>query len=692
VTRGVLRRIIGGALLALSVLPVFRILDTTAEAPFRRVSVQVAEATLEFVRWGAVSTLLLAVALALLLHTHRLRAGLESAGNRLLVIPLWKLATCLAITGMALATAVERLLFRGFYSNVDEIASVIQARYLAAGELAGTLPGLPEAWLIPNMMMVDAGWASQFPPSHLLAMALSIKAGILPLMGPLLLGAFVFLWTLVIPRLLVDTPRTARLAAIGVALSPFLFVLGAGGLSHTSAGLAGVAALYAALRARDGHPAWSVLVGASIGFMVASRPWIGLVLGCVATLGIWGPHSLSRRTSESGASWVWFLRRALGTLVGGAPFAGFLAWYNLRLFGSVTSLGYLQAFGERHRLGFHVDPWGYDYSLLDAIGFTSSDLLSFGLQLLETPIPLGALVGVWLLSTLKLPRGARFLVAWALIPVAANALYWFHATRMLYEATPAWIALAALATVSLSGVTWGQDLRVAPRDVTLWGAAVALLAALGFGAPTRLLSYRWSDETVARVTVPDIPTPGAALVFVHSSWNERLSSQLQGAGGMRQDTVITSIRRNTQCELHLYTLARERVVRGGDASVELPSIDLLQVAGTPEGIERQTGPGGMTLRVRQGDPFPAECLAELRADRFCSVALAPLLWQGALPGIESAMPLFVRDLGPQKNERLKSYFPDRTPYLFVPKSEGADPEIVPYEEGMRVLWGRPPPG
>jgi hypothetical protein len=689
VTRAVLRRITGAAVVGLSVLPVFRLLDREAVAPSRQVSIDVAQATLNLVAWGAASALLLGLALAIFLPTTRVRNALHSAGDRLLDVSLGTFAAVLASTSTALAIAVERMLYMGFFTNVDEMASVIQARYMAAGALVGSLPGLPEAWLIPNMLMVDIGWVSQFPPSHLLAMALAIKVGLLRYMGPLLLGAFVGLTTLVLPRVLVDNPRTARLASIAVALSPFLVSIGAGGLSHTTAGAAGMLALYTALRSRDGHAGWSILSGLSIGFMVASRPWVGLVLGGVATVGVWGPHWFRRRDEVASG---WFARRALGTMAGGVPWAAFLAWYNLRLFGSPLTLGYVKAYGVRHGLGFHPDPWGYSYSLMDALGFTSTDLVTFGLQLLETPIPLVAVVGLWLLTAPHLARGSALLLAWALAPVAANVVYWFHDTRMLYESAPAWIGLAVLAAVRFSQSGWGEKLRPLPRDVALWVSVIAVVTAGVSGIPTRMLSYRWSAEKVARVSMPDFPGAESALVFVHASWNERLSSQLQGAGDMRQDTIITSIRRNSHCELQRYAAARELLVRGGDGSVVLPRIDLLQAAGTPDGMERKVGPNGTRLRLRSNEPFPAECMAELRADRFGTVALAPLLYQGDLPGIEGGKPLFVRDLGPEKNEVLRSFFPARTPYVLAPKGDGTAPEIVPYEEGMQVLWGEVPTG
>ena len=66
---GVPRRALGGLILALSTLPIFRVLDAGVEAPFRETKVRVAEATLEFVTWGAVTVILLGVGLARFLPT-----------------------------------------------------------------------------------------------------------------------------------------------------------------------------------------------------------------------------------------------------------------------------------------------------------------------------------------------------------------------------------------------------------------------------------------------------------------------------------------------------------------------------------------------------------------------------------------------------------------------------------------------
>ena len=376
-------------------------------------------------------------------------------------------------------------------------------------------------------------------------------------------------------------------------------------MSHVSAGAFGAAVLYAALRARDGSVWWGVAAGAAVGLMVSDRPLIGLVLGTVFTLGLWGPAALG----DNPFGGMWFLRRAEAMLLGGAPFAVFLGWFNQRLYGNPFTLGYIAAFGDRHRLGFHMDPWGYPYNIWEAVAFSSSDVLSLGIQLLETPFPVTAIIGLYFLIAPRLPSGVAVLAAWAFLPVIANGYYWFHDVRMLYEAAPAWIALGVIAALGLAGGLDGtversaagagtpgggrgdlqhsRDSRGWVEDMTTWAILICVAGAAAWGAPTRWSSYRWSEETLQRITVPPLPTEEPGIVFVHTSWNERFSSRLQGAGGMRQDSVITALRRNTNCGLHSYALAREahaagarsRLTGGPDPGGEsLPMVDLRQVA------------------------------------------------------------------------------------------------------------------
>jgi hypothetical protein len=487
-----------------------------------------------------------------------------------------------------------------------------------------------------------------------------------------------------LPRLLPDRPGTARAGAVLVAACPLLLFLSGGTLNHVSTGALLALALYAALRARDGSAWWSVPAGLSVGLAVADRPLTGLVLGALFTLGLWVP-----RARVSARPVPWLCARGLGTAAGGAPIAVLLGWYNHVLFGGPTTLGYVAAFGERHGLGFHHDPWGFYYGAAEAVAFTSADLVSVGTQMMETPFPIPALIGLYLIAGRRFPTALWFLLAWAFLPVLSNAYYWFHTARMLYEATPAWLALCALAAADLAAEperSTPSRLGVLARDACAWALVIGVGGSLAWGVPTRWASFEWSEEALARIAPPETPTNEASLVFVHSPWNERTSSTLQAAGGMRQDSIIPALRRNTSCALHRFALAREELVRHGRA-VTLPPADLEQIPGTHLDIELPPLREGSTVRIRRGEPFPPECARQLAADRFGAVSLAPLVWQGDLPGIEEGRPLYVRDLGPERNRAVLELYPERVALVFTPTVLEGPPRMLPYEEAMQLLWG-----
>jgi hypothetical protein len=684
ISRG-LERGLGGSLLVLGLLPVYRVLDTGGDAPFREASVGLAEATLEYAWWGSLLVVLVAAVLAVLFPHGAIRFG-RGLGERLRRPGLPLFAASVGLLAFLLALGVERLGYQGLYTNMDEIASAVHARYMAAGSLTGPLLPLPEAWLVPNTLMVLEGWVSQYPPSHLAVMALFFRLGVPTLAGPILMGLMAWLLALSFPRLLPGHENVARAGALLTAMSPFLLFLAGGSWSHLTAGAAVALVLYASLRARDGSAWWGLAVGCAVGVMVSARPLVGLILGTALPLTLWGPSLLEGRIP-------WAVRRGLGTVAGGLPFAVLLGYYNHRLFGGFGRFGYLEAYGDSHRLGFHPDPWGYMYGPGSALAFTSTDFLTLGVQLLETPLPLTVLVGALLLLGPRLPKGSGTILAWALLPLLANAFYWFHQARLLFEAAPAWILLATLVvarTVSWSGSDAGTLRNPRLRQVTAWAVAVSLLAAVGWGVPTRWESYAWTAETLDRIQVPPLHTEGPSIVFVHASWDERLSARLQGAGGMRQDSIVSLLRRNTNCQIHAYAEARKARERLGDRDTPLPEIDLLQAPESPRGLRRVSVTQGVWVRTREGEAWTPECIREAQADRFGTVALAPLLWQGDLPGLEEGDPLFVRDLGPETNAQVRALFPDRTAFVFGYFAQDTPPRVLPYDEGMRILWGEAP--
>ncbi len=96
---------------------------------------------------------------------------------------------------------------------------------------------------------------------------------------------------------------------------------------------------------------------------------------------------------------------------------------------------------------------------------------------------------------------------------------------------------------------------------------------------------------------------------------------------------------------------------------------------------------GDRILVDPSLPFTDECRREAEADRNGIISLAPLVWQGDLPGVEEGDPMFVRDLGPTDNDRVRSAFPARESYVLLIPERGGNPRILGYEEGIDMLWG-----
>jgi hypothetical protein len=580
---------------------------------------------------------------------------------------------------------VSVLLFQKYPTLLDGMVNLLQGRLLATGRAALVLPDPAAAWLIQNTVITPEGWISQYPPFPALLLAVGQFVGTPWLVPPLLAGATVFLAVLLFQRVLPEEPLAVRVGGILLALSPFLLFLAGGYLSHVPAALFGTLALYAAVRALGGSWAWAMLVGVGSGAAVASRPLYGTVVAVGIPAVLW---LLSWK--DRGGGWV--SRRLGAAVAGGAPMA--LAWglYNRHFFGHPFRIGYSAAFGPSHGLGFHRDPWGNLYGVAEALGSTAADLLSLGVFLLETPLSPVILVGAFLL--LRPPsRRAGLLLAWALLPLLANAFYWHHGfhlgPRMLYETIPPWImltAMAALALACLEPQASPPRVRPDPRDVMLWTLLISVLGAAVL-APLRAGSYRWEEETLARLRVPEIPGSEPALIFVHGSWSERVAARLQESG-MRLDSVETALRRNDLCQVHRLALTLDG--RASEDPVNVADLDFEPLPGTPVHLTEVTLSEGNRILANPLLEPSESCIREARADRHGIVSLAPLLWQGDLPGLERGDPLFARDLGWEDNEAVRDTFRERTPYLLVAPAPGEPPILQAYRTGMMEIWSEGP--
>jgi len=315
----------------------------------------------------------------------------------------------------------------------------------------------------------------------------------------------------------------------------------------------------------------------------------------------------------------WGLRRVALTLGGGTPFAILLLAWNQRLFGDPFLLGYTAAFGPAHGLGLLIDPCGNRYGWVEALAYTGADSVQLGAHLLETPLPALALIGA-ALALGSLPRGAGVLCAWAGAALVANALYWHHGIhmgpRMLYQSSPAWASLFAIAAVSLVGSDVAPLSRY--RDFRAWVVLLPLLGGLAL-APGVVRGHV-SLSTAATSAMLPSGMKESSVVFVHVSWASRVSARL-ASSSMRRDSIETALRRNDICAVDTYARGRARSL---EESTD--RLDFEASPGTPGSLEQRELSPGNVIRVSPSRAPTPSCLREARADRLGVIELEPLLW------------------------------------------------------------------
>ena len=676
------RRLLGASLLGLILLPWYRLVGVRAAGPAVEQTLRLGNPYMLAVWAGLALTAGGAVVVGWLIPAGLL-SRLWGRAERALLSPTPKqFGIGLGLLASAIALWVSGAVLDGKPTLVDGVSQLVQGRYLAAGMLSGPPLEDPEFWHFQFMVLTDSGWVSQYPPGFPVLLAAGWWLGLVWLVGPLILGVAVLLTSLIAERLFPADRVVARIGVALTALSPFLAFHAAAYMNHVLAMALVVAAVFASLRAVDGSWRWSLLAGGAVGWSFATRPFTGLILGFFATVVVW-----LCAPGHGGFTALEWARRLTGAAVGAAPVVVGVLIYNALLFGDPTRFGYVAAEGPGHGLGFHVDPWGNPYGLLEAVGYTSADLMGLSLDLLQTPVPAVAVVGLYLLLAARLGRGAGLAAAWALLPVGAQVFYWHHdlfmGPRLLYEAAPGWCLLLAAAAVGLVRALpeegrppWPR--WMAPRSGLAGVFVLALIIAVTYSIPGKLASYR---SMVDGSWAPEVER--ASLVFVHGSWEDRLGARLSGLG-LRMDSVRLALRHNSTCGVELYLALFEVPGEKGGPATQAGPLTLRFQRATGLALRELRMPSASVIRAYENETLDPMCERQAASDFDGVLSLPPLVWQGDLPGLGSAGAMFVRDLGPERNARLIERFPNREPRVLLRR--GGEVSLVSYDRGMALLW------
>jgi hypothetical protein len=305
------QRILALALLALVLLPWYMLVGARGAGPAVDQTLRLGDLYFSNGWLAALLTVAGAVLLSRLIPLRMGTALWKRAHATLLRPGSTALAVGLGVLAAAIAVWVSVGVLSAKPALLDGVAQLVQARYVASGSLAGPPLADAEFWQFQFMVETERGWVSQYPPAFPVLLGVAQRLGVVWLVGPMLLGVAVAITTLIAERLLPNDRVVARLGAMLVAISPVLIFHAASYMNHVLALALSVIAIYASLRAMDGGWSWSVLSGAALGGMLATRPYAAVIVGALAVVGVW--FLLRERPV---ARW---LRYVAGTIAGAAP-------------------------------------------------------------------------------------------------------------------------------------------------------------------------------------------------------------------------------------------------------------------------------------------------------------------------------------------------------------------------------------
>ncbi len=373
----------------------------------------------------------------------------------------------------------------------DEVAYLFQARTFASGRLALPLPPVPRSFELYLITASPVGWYSPVPPGWALALAPGVIAGAVWLVNPLLAGANVLLGYLVLQPLY--GRRTARLATVLLAVSPWNLFLGMSFMPHTfTLFCALLGALGVITARRTDHARWTWLGGLALGVLAGVRQLDAMI--AAAALGLWAIGFGGRRLRIGAVVGL-----VAGSMVAAAP----LLLYNRHFTGRAGAfpiMTYTDAlygkgrndygFGANRGMGWALDPnpghGPVDGAINATLNITATQVEAFGWSV-------GSLLLLYLfLCSSRLTRSDRLMLGLVAIDFAAyffnyfaggpdfGARYWF----LMIVPIAALTARGAISVGSMLDVESGGTRMLA-------GVALLVLSASTVFVPWRSIDKYW---------------------------------------------------------------------------------------------------------------------------------------------------------------------------------------------------------
>lgn len=567
-------------------------------------------------------------------------------------------ALVISFVVILLSAATSHIAFARNPHLIDEMAQLFHAKILASGALAAPEPSIPEFFLLPNTFVAQGGWISQYPPGHSLLLAIGSLLNAEWLVNPVLGGASTLLLYIVARGLY--GKKVATLSAILWALSAWVVFMSATYMNHVGALTFSLLAWALVMGPAKPKTMHFVLAGASLAAVAATRP-----LDAVAAAVPVFVFLVQRRS----------LYKTLPILIGAAPVLLLWAYVNGVTVGSPWASGYAAFYGPEQRLGFHMDPFGNDYTPVVGLANLSTALRRMHIYFYEWPIPALLPLALWALLARSHDK-SDLIIAVGMVAVPVLYFFYWHSAfypgpRFYYGAAP--FVVIGTAKALLAFRHWARRSNSHHFHWELCAATAAVVVfvwSAGWLFPDRVRSYGESFPSLKVHPERALQERGVeqALVLIPESWGSRVIVRLSGAG-VAYGAVERAYRSVDTCTLH--ELA-ERVTVDKLSASEVTSALRALTESVAEVPPKVVGAPDETIRLWPGRPVSEACLVEMNRDSAGFGLFGVVGWRNEI-GLDKGI-VYARDLFEQ-NEELLDLYPGWQVWRYAPPPEA--PEAPP---------------
>ena len=335
-----------------------------------------------------------------------------------------RFALVIAVWVFAVATILTIFVYERQPHVPDEVADLYRARYIADGVMTLPAPPVPDAFELYLMQVEPERWYPSPPPGWPAMLSVGVFFGAPWLVNPILAAINILLIYMLLREFY--SRRTARLAILLLAVSPWYIFLGMSLMTHMfSLMMALIATIGVAWANRQGMARWALLGGIALGVMSLTRPLEAISLAFL--LGLWVITVPGIRTKVLDAS---------GLVVGAIALASVVLPYNQTLTGDPTVFPIMAYTDERsgvnsNAIGFGPDRgmgWPFDpypgHNLRDAAINANLNGFSINIELFGWSI--GSLLFVALLVFGgRLRRADYMMLSFIGIIFFAHIFYYF---------------------------------------------------------------------------------------------------------------------------------------------------------------------------------------------------------------------------------------------------------------------------